>query len=280
MKAQTFFQSLYQQFNCDLNCDKREVDLIICHVLNLNTAGLFVCEKELSLKEKQQITKLLKQRIQGKPLAYITGIKPFWNLDFKVNKHTLIPRPETELIVELFLKWTDEDYTGKILDLGTGSGAIALSIANERPNCQVTATDLSPECIQIAKYNQQKHKITNADIFQSDWFNQITATKFDYVISNPPYIAEGDIHLDNLSYEPISALTALDNGCKDLKTIIENARNYLTVGGKLMLEHGYDQHDQVQVLLRKNGYTDIFTHNDLAGIPRITSARHINFARY
>ncbi len=270
MKAQTFFQNLYQQFNCN----KREIDLIICHVLNLNTAGLFICEKELSNKEKQQIIRLLKQRIKGKPLAYITGIKSFWNLDFKVNKHTLIPRPETELIIELFLKWTDEDYAGKVLDLGTGSGAIALSIANERPNCQVTAIDLSPECIQIAKYNQQKHKITNADIFQSDWFAQIPVTKFDFVISNPPYIAQEDIHLKNLSHEPIAALTALDNGYSDLKTIIEKAKSYLTVGGKLMLEHGYNQHDRVQLLLRENGYMNIITHKDLAGIPRITTARN------
>lgn len=269
MTTKQFFQSLYSQFNLN----KREIDLIICHVLNLNTAGLFIFEDELNNPQRNQIIGLLKQRDQGKPLAYITGFKSFWSLDFKVNEHTLIPRPETELIVELVLQLTNQHFSGKILDLGTGTGAIALSIAHERPKAQVTAVDYSIDCIKIAKDNQKKYSIENTNIFQSNWFDQIPPTKFDYVVSNPPYIKEDDPHLEQLNYEPISALTAAEDGYSDLKKIIQNAKEFLNTEGKIILEHGYNQHNRVQTLLEKNGYINIVTHKDLAGIPRITTAQ-------
>lgn len=270
MTTKKFLQNLYSQFSLT----KREIDLILCHVLNLNTAGLYIFEKELSNHQRNEITKLLKQRDQGKPLAYITGIKSFWSLDFKVNEHTLIPRPETEMIVELLLKWTDPDFSGGILDLGTGTGAIALSIANERPKSQVTAIDYSVECINIATYNQKKHNIKNSHIFQSDWFNQVPSIKFDYIVSNPPYIKEDDPHLKKLNHEPISALTATENGYSDLRVIIENAKDFLNINGRLILEHGYNQYIDVQELLKKNGFVNIVTYKDLAGIPRITVANY------
>ncbi len=272
MTTQTFIKNLYQQFDLA----KREIDLILCHVLNLNTAGLFIYDKPISTQQEQQIIEFLEQRSDGKPLAYITGIKSFWNLDFKVNEHTLIPRPETELIVELLLKWTNDNFTGNILDLGTGTGAIALSIAHERPKGQVTAIDYSSKSIEVAKYNQKKHLIKNATIFESNWFSQIHNVKFDFIVSNPPYITEDDPHLEKLSHEPIAALTALDNGYSDLKLIIKNAKTHFNEEGKLILEHGYNQHEHVQYLLKKNGYCDIITHKDIAGIPRITTAGFIS----
>ncbi len=266
--TQNFLQSLYQQFNLE----KREIDLILCFVLNINTAGLYIYERPISGQQKQQIKEFLQQREDGKPLAYITGVKSFWDLDFKVNQHTLIPRPETELIIELLLKWTDDGFSGEILDLGTGTGAIALSIAHERPKCQVTAIDYSSECIDVALYNQEKLQLKNVNIFQSNWFEKIKSKKFNYIVSNPPYITEGDPHLEALSHEPIAALTASDDGYSDLQLIIGNANKYLNSDGKLILEHGYNQSKQVQIFLKKNGYCDIVTHKDIAGNPRITSA--------
>jgi len=272
MNAQLFFQSLYQQFHLD----KREIDLIICHALNINTAALFIFDKNISNTQQTYIKSLLKQRSDGKPYAYITGFKEFWNLTLKVNEHTLIPRPETELIIELILMWTDKDYTGKILDLGTGTGAIALSIASERPSSRVTAIDYSPECVEIATYNKNKYNLSHVEILQSNWFGNIMSNDYDFIVSNPPYIIENDPHLNDLKYEPISALTAEDNGLKDIKTIILQAKKHLKNEGKILLEHGYNQKNDVQSLLNYHGYTNIETHNDLAQIPRVTSAKYMS----
>ena len=159
------------------------------------------------------------------------------------------------------------------MDLGTGTGAIALSIAQERPQAQITAIDFSQECVKIAQYNQQKYALHNVQIFQSDWFEQVESNKFDFIISNPPYIAENDQHMDKLKYEPASALTAKNNGLADLLHIIQQAPTYLHTNGFILLEHGYNQHIQVQKYLSENHYKNIKTHKDLAGIPRITSAQ-------
>lgn len=268
MNAPLFFQSLYQQFNLS----KREINLILCHALNINTAALFIFEKNIAKVQQIHITNLLQQRQDGKPFAYITGFKEFWNLTLKVNQHTLIPRPETELIVELILKWTNKKFTGNILDLGTGTGAIALSIASERPVSHITAIDYSSECVEIATLNRNKYKLKHVDIFRSNWFESVRSDDYDFIISNPPYIAENDPHLSDLKYEPISALTAKDNGLQDIDLIISQARNYLNNKGKILLEHGYNQKEDVQSLLKHYGFNDIETHNDLAKIPRVSSA--------
>ncbi|MBL4661898.1 MAG: peptide chain release factor N(5)-glutamine methyltransferase [Alcanivoracaceae bacterium] len=267
--TENFIKGLYQNHNLA----KREIDLILCHVLNINTAALFIFNQQIPEKPRQDILHLLQQRQDGKPLAYITGKKAFWTLDLKVNQHTLIPRPETEQIVELILQWTRKDFSGKLLDLGTGTGAIALSIAQERPQAHITAIDFSQECVKIALHNQQKHALHNVKIFQSDWFQRIENDKFDFIVSNPPYIAENDQHMHELKYEPVSALTAKNNGLADLLHIIQQAPTHLHKNGFILLEHGYDQHMQVQKHLAENNYTKIKTHKDLAGIPRITSAQ-------
>ena len=264
-----FIKDLYQ----NSSLEKREIDLILCYVLNINTAALFIFNQQIPAEQQQNILHLLQQRHHGKPLAYITGKKAFWTLDLKVNQHTLIPRPETEQIVELVLQWANTDFSGKLLDLGTGTGAIALSIAQERPEAQITAIDFSQECVEIAKHNQQKHALNNVTVFQSDWFKQVGNDKFDFIVSNPPYIAENDQHMHELKYEPASALTAKNNGLADLLHIIQQAPTYLHKNGFILLEHGYDQHRQVQKYLAENNYRNIKTHKDLAGIPRITSAQ-------
>lgn len=263
----------FNQFYQNLILDKREIDLILCHVLNINSAGLYIYNKEVTSNQKIQILDFCKQRINGVPFAYITGQKAFWTLDLKVNKHTLIPRPETELLVELILETTKEDFNGSILDLGTGTGAIALSIASERPQAKISAIDFSSECIKVAEYNKTKHGINNVDFYQSHWFKSVMENKFDIIVSNPPYIDEQDQHLQALKFEPISALTAKNNGLHDLFHIINRATKYLKTNGSLMLEHGYDQHQLVQKRLTELSYKNVKTHNDLAGIPRITTAK-------
>ena len=273
MPDRLFIKDLYHRFVID----KREIDLILCHVLNVNTAGLYIYENEIPEASKQKITQLIKERVNGKPLAYIIGYKEFWNLNLKVNRHTLIPRPETELIVELILKWTDKNYSGQILDLGTGTGAIALSIANERPESNITAVDFSNECVKVAQYNQKKYSLDNVKIFQSDWLSKIN-NQFDYILSNPPYVAENDPHLANLGYEPITALTAKNEGYADIEHIIKESKDYLNNNGTILLEHGYNQSQTVQKMLLKNNYCKIQTHNDLADIPRITTAQFQNIA--
>lgn len=268
MKPDNTIDMLYQ----NINLERREIDLILCHVLNINTAGLFIYNKKISPTQQQKIIEHCQQRIDGMPFAYITGHKAFWTLDLKVNKHTLIPRPETEILVEIVLEKTKSNFSGCVLDLGTGTGAIALSIAIERPNANISAIDFSSECIKIAEHNRQKYSIQNVSIFQSHWFENIENEKFDIIVSNPPYIQEDDKHLPALKYEPISALTAKKNGLADLFHIIDQAKNYLTNEGLLMLEHGFDQQPIIQQYLIKSCYKNVKTHNDLAGIPRITTA--------
>lgn len=274
MTANQFFNSLYSKYQLE----KREIDLVICYMLDINTAGLFIFDKEITLKQQQKIHKYLEQRCQGMPLAYITGHKEFWSLELKVNQHTLIPRPETEQIIELILDWTSQDYNGEILDLGTGTGAIALSIASERPQANITAVDFSQECIEVAQYNKIKHTINNVKFFKSDWFSNLNNKQFHYIISNPPYIAENDKHLIELKHEPITALTAKENGLSDLKHIIQLAKHHLHENGVLILEHGFNQQQEIQTILKQNCYINVKTHKDLAGLPRITSAVFQNIA--
>ncbi|VAW36302.1 Peptide chain release factor N(5)-glutamine methyltransferase [hydrothermal vent metagenome] len=270
MSTTEFIKSLYQ--NNDLA--KREIDLIICHVLGINTAALFIYAKDISQSQQHNILNFIQQRNDGKPLAYITGFKEFWTLNLKVNQYTLIPRPETEQIVELMLQWTDNKFTGTLLDLGTGTGAIALSIAQQRPNAKITATDISHECIKVAQYNQHKYSLTNINIFQSNWFESIGNDKFNYIISNPPYIAENNKHLKHLKHEPVTALIAQENGLADLFHIIQQAKKHLNNHGTILLEHGFNQHKEIQEYLNQNCYYNIKTHKDLAGISRITTAQY------
>ncbi len=252
--------------------EQREIDLILCHVLNVNTAGLFIYDKDITPDQHEQIINICKQREEGIPFAYITGQKAFWKLDLKVNKHTLIPRPETELLVEMVLSKTDKMFSGNILDLGTGTGAIALSIAQERPHANITAIDFSSECIKVAEFNKTQNKVANVNFIQSHWFEKIGPNTFDIIVSNPPYIDENDSHLKSLKHEPISALTAKNKGYADLFHIIENAKYFMNNGGTLMLEHGYDQSQTIQQYLHENCYKNVKSENDLAGIPRITMA--------
>jgi release factor glutamine methyltransferase len=229
--------------------------------------------------EPQQILRfqaLLRQRLQGTPVAYLTGRREFWSLDFRVTPDVLIPRPETELLIELSLNLLPKDQPVKIIDLGTGSGIIAVTLAKELPQAEVTATDFSQAALDVAKHNAEQHNAAHIRFLHSDWFASVPAAVFDLVISNPPYIAENDAHLGrgDVRFEPRSALTAPRQGLADIQTIAREARRYLRTGGHLLIEHGFDQEAAVQAIFREAGYDQVQTHKDLSGQPRATYGRN------
>jgi release factor glutamine methyltransferase len=216
--------------------------------LALNTTKTWIWSNpdyKLSPTEKSTVEHVIQQRKNGVPFAYLKGEKPFYHLDFIVNKHTLIPRPETENIIEI-VKDLQMPYA-KILDLGTGSGVIAITLKSLFPHYEIIALDNNTQTLEVAKHNAIKH---NADItfITSNWFENITDTDFDIIISNPPYIDKNDLHLQDL-HDPIGSLVAEDNGLKDINEIIENTPKYLKKDGFLLLEHGYNQQQEITALL-------------------------------
>lgn len=244
---------------------------------------------QLTESEQIQFETGIAQMQSGTPLAYLTGKQAFWSLEFEVNEHTLIPRPDTEVLVERVLGWIDNhvksDDTNnspkRLLDLGTGSGCIAISLAHElqtlAPNrWQVTAIDYSQPALEVAKRNATLNDVSNIEFKQSDWFSVLKDTEaterplFDVIVSNPPYIVDNDQHLDKLKAEPLSALVAPDNGLGDIKQIAEQARDYLVRGGLLAVEHGYDQGELVRQMFTDFGYDQVKTMKDYGGNDRVT----------
>lgn len=239
-------------------------------------------EKILTVKQNQQFSHYLTLRSEGMPVAYITGEQDFWTLTLSVTPATLIPRPETELLVECALEKISNSGEQCILDLGTGSGAIALAIAAQRSNAQVLASDFSQQALDIAKNNAQKNAqqlhLDHVSFCQSHWFENIPEQQFDVIVSNPPYIAENDAQLDeNVSkYEPLSALHSGNEGLDDILEIVKHCHSYLKSGGWILFEHGYEQASAVQGILKKYGFSQISTVNDLNHLPRVTMAQKQN----
>jgi len=230
-------------------------------------------EHSLSIEELTCFNNYIQQRLSHKPIAYIIGSKEFWSLDLQVNKYTLIPRPETETLVELAIKKIPKQESWRVLDLGTGSGAIALSIAVERFDSHVIATDKSYEAIQMANSNKKSLQIKNCFFSCTNWFDGLATKSFQLIVSNPPYIQEHDPHLASLKYEPLSALVSAEQGLKDCRLIIEQAKKYLIKPGYLLLEHGYDQAEEIKSLLISNHYHEIQQIKDLSGIIRVSMAK-------
>ncbi len=233
-------------------------------------------EKMLTQEQSQQFNHFLSLRSQGMPVAYIIGQKDFWSFTLEVTPDTLIPRPETEHLVEYALEKIPLTDKCQILDLGTGSGAIALAIASERHNAQLLATDFSQQTLKIAKKNAQALKLNNISFCQSSWFKNIPQQQFDIIVSNPPYIAENDPDLEaNVRrYEPAAALLSGSNGLADISEIIEQSQAYLKPGGWLLFEHGYKQAEAVQALFQSSKFIHISTLNDLNHLPRVTLAQN------
>ena len=251
-----------------------EVQMLLQAVLGVSRAYL-TAHPEQALNEAQETRyrALLQRRLDGEPLAYILGEREFFGLNFKVSPATLIPRPDTELLVELALQLIPLHTPQQILDLGTGTGAIALSIAHARPDIVMTAVDASPAALEIARGNAARLNCRNVRCLQSDWFSALgEGERFDLIVSNPPYIAEADPHLQqgDLRFEPHSALASGTDGLNDLRHIIANARDHLRPGGWLLLEHGYDQAARVRDLLADADYLDIHLARDIGNIERVT----------
>ncbi len=284
-----------------------EAEVLLAHVMGQPRSRLAgLTDRTLNADQRAQFDQLLERRLQGEPVAYLTGRREFWSLDLQVTPDVLIPRPETELLVELALERTPENESWRIADLGTGSGAIALAIAKERPACHVIATDISPAALDVARANAERLGICNVEFRLGDWCSALHGERFDMIVSNPPYVASGDPHLDDLSYEPQLALVAGENGLQYLHAIAMQAREHLTPslipgpspegrreqmpplplgrakrggrsrwgeGGWLLLEHGYDQGAALLQRLAELGYERIEDFADLAGVPRIAVAK-------
>ncbi|MGR9051124.1 MAG: peptide chain release factor N(5)-glutamine methyltransferase [Gammaproteobacteria bacterium] len=230
-------------------------------------------EKTLTEVQQREFASLLQQRLQGVPVAYLTGQREFWSRPFEVGPSVLIPRPDTELLIELALALIPNDTPYRLVDLGTGSGIIAVTLALERPRAYIAAVDSSPDALATARRNAEKHGIATVRFVQSDWFSELPReTRFDMVIGNPPYIAPDDPHLrqGDLRFEPQNALVAQRNGLADVERIASDARNYLIDRGHLLLEHGYGQQHAVQKIFNDLGYDGVQTHRDLSGQPRAT----------
>ncbi len=254
-----------------------DADLILCHVLSIPRTAI-ITQDQMALEAEQikQVQQLIEKRKQSYPIAYITGSRSFWDLDLKVTKDTLIPRPETELLVEMALSLYAEDENIQLLDLGTGSGAIAIAIAKARPNWNVVASDKSSAALSVARHNIEKYQLKNISLVTSQWFDDIpTKQKFDLILSNPPYIESNDPHLQqgDVQHEPRSALSSGIDGLDDIRLLIPSAYDYLKTKGWLWLEHGFDQAQRIKDLFDNYHYTNIKQILDLAGHTRISGGQ-------
>jgi release factor glutamine methyltransferase len=250
-----------------------DAEILLGHILGVTRSYLLTWpEKVLTANQLAQFESLLKKRVQGQPIAYLIHQKEFWSLDLQITENTLIPRPETELLVEQVLARLSSLSNAQVIDLGTGSGAIALAIAKERPNCRILATDQSAACLAIAQNNAQQLRLTQVEFLCSDWWVKLKNRKALIIVSNPPYIAEDDPHLSqgDVLYEPRSALVAGPDGLSAIRQLIVQSHSHLVDGGWLLLEHGYNQAPNVQQLFQNNGYQRVETYYDLAGLPRVT----------
>lgn len=252
--------------------------VLLCHSLSKPRSFLLTWpDKLLSTEQQLQFQTLLSRRIQGEPVAYIVGEREFWSLPLKVSPTTLIPRPDTEKLVELALDKAMM-HDGAILDLGTGTGAIALALASELPQREVVGIDLMPDAQQLATHNAQTLGITNSTFLAGSWFEPLQAgTQFAVIVSNPPYIEENDPHLQqgDVRFEPLSALVAKDQGLADIRHITQSAREYLSNDGWLLFEHGYDQGEAVRQIFHGHGYVDVETHRDYGNNDRVTLGRYV-----
>ena len=230
-------------------------------------------EKSLDLQESANFEALVRRRYSGEPVAYITGIREFWSIPLRVSPQVLIPRPDTELLVEKALLHIPDEDDIHVLDLGTGSGAIAISIAAERPLCSITATDASADALAIARQNVRQADLANVTCLSGNWTEPVADKQFTIIVSNPPYVREDDEALSNLRFEPLSALASGKDGLDDIRILAAHCMPLLTNDGWLMMEHGAEQKDAVAAVLEEAGWRDITCHNDLAGLPRVTAAR-------
>lgn len=251
-----------------------DAEVLLAFVLGKNRSYLRAWnDKVLEKTVISQFETLVSERLKGVPIAYLTGTREFWSRDFFVSREVLIPRPDTEILIEQCLVRIPTDLPFQILDLGTGSGIIAITLACERVNAKILAVDASFGALEIAKKNAAFHQCNNVEFILSDWFSNVPPLKFDLIVSNPPYICETDEHLTqgDVRFEPASALIAANQGLHDIFVIASHAKNYLTSNGQLMFEHGYNQAEDVQRILTNANFINVQTYQDFSGNSRVTT---------
>ncbi len=251
-----------------------DAELLLAHVLQQGRTWLYTwSDRLLSAEQQQAANALLARRLAGEPVAYLLGERDFWSLNLNVNPSTLIPRPDTETLVEWALE-LPLPANSRVLDLGTGTGAIALALASEQPSWQVSGVDFNADAVALAQANAARNQLARVSFMQSDWYTAVSGD-FDLIVSNPPYIDEDDEHLaqGDVRFEPRSALVADNHGLSDLALIIDRAPGFLRANGWLLLEHGYQQADAVCELLRARGFAEVSNRRDLGGQPRISGGR-------
>ena len=266
-------QLIQNQLGLALSEASFEANLLCQQVLNVNRAWLISHETDaLEVNQQAAFEALVQRRLNGEPIAYILGSREFYGLPLKTTPATLIPRPDTETLVEAAFAKIPQNTSLNVLDLGTGTGAVALAIASQRPQIKVIAVDASPEALKVAIENAQSLNLCNVRLIESNWFSALGSEKFDVIVSNPPYIAKDDEHLKqgDLRFEPLSALASGVDGLDDIRKIIQDAPDYLNPNGWLMLEHGYDQAEAVAALLKARGFSQIAHAKDIAGTLRVT----------
>lgn len=280
MRIDKWLADAVSQLTCDDNADdgvgrsdspRLDAELLLCHVIDQTRTWLFTWpEKEISSADLSAVNHLLSRRIKGEPIAHLLGQREFWSLNFECNNSTLIPRPDTECLIEKVLD-LELPKQSRILDLGTGTGAIICALASEFPQAECIGVDYSQDAVALATKNKTTLSLKNVDIVQSDWFDNVSG-KYDLVISNPPYIDENDEHLSqgDVRFEPLSALVAKDEGLADIKKITSEAKEYLVEGGWLMFEHGWQQAEAVQKIMQAAGFTQVESGADYGGNLRYT----------
>lgn len=252
-----------------------EAELLLARAIDMPRSFLFAHpEDELDDDALQRLDETVMRRLAGEPMAYITGSKEFWSMQLAVSPATLVPRPETELLVDIALRDIPRKADWQILDLGTGSGAIALAIARERALCSVTAIDISADALAVARENANRNTIGNVEFLEGDWTVPVVGHEFRVIVSNPPYVCAGDKALDALHAEPLSALAAGEDGLEAITILARDCPSIIEDNGVLLLEHGAEQKEPVAELLMSYGWKRIQCYDDYSGHPRVTSAHH------
>jgi release factor glutamine methyltransferase len=248
-----------------------DAEILLARAIDMPRSYLFAHpEDAIDDAAIERLEKTVQQRLSGEPMAYITGIKEFWSLELMVSPATLVPRPETEILVDRALREIPRDADWRILDLGTGSGAIALAIASDRQLCDVTAVDISAEALAVAQQNARQLNISNVTFFEGNWTEPVSDQQFKVICSNPPYVAAGDEALAKLTAEPRLALTSGDRGLDAIESLARDCASIIANDGLLFLEHGATQKDHVAEILNSYGWTSIQCYDDYAGHPRVT----------
>jgi release factor glutamine methyltransferase len=251
----------------------REAEILVAHALERDRAWLFAHSDDgVDTPQVEIAIALAKRRATGEPIAYLTGRREFWSLELRVTPDVLIPREDTELLVRTALRHCPQGEKVDVADLGTGSGAIALAIAHERPQARVVAVDSSTAALDVARGNAERLRITNVEFVHSDWFAALPARRFDIIVSNPPYIASNDPHLSagDLRFEPARALSSGDDGLDAIRRIVGESPTHLRERGMLAIEHGFEQGAAVRELLEQNGFVEIYTERDLENRERVS----------